>query len=100
MINKFFIQGFKDQVRSIALAGLDLFTSNNINGVGKSALLEGFKLALLGEIPGRARTVEDLIRFSSADEMAVGFAWDRGGEAMSVERHFFEPVCVGESDPF
>ena len=51
MITKMKNQGFKDQDRYFDLSGLDLFTSNNVNGVGKSAALEAFKLGLLGKIP-------------------------------------------------
>lgn len=47
MICSLIIQGFKDQDRKVNLSGLDLFTSSGFNGVGKSAILEGFKLALL-----------------------------------------------------
>lgn len=88
MITNLHIRGFKDQDRAVKLSGLDLFTSNNINGVGKSSVLEGFKLALLGEIPGRARTVEDLFKFTSFPDMQVGFDFQREGEDISIERCF------------
>ncbi|MBI4384138.1 MAG: hypothetical protein HY579_08915 [Nitrospinae bacterium] len=71
MIRRIVNRGFKDQDRTTELTGLDLFTSDNVNGVGKSAVLEAFKLGLLGEIPGKARTLEDILQFTSLPEMAV-----------------------------
>ncbi len=72
MIKQLIIRGFKDQERVCELQGLDLFSSAEKNGAGKSAVLESFKLALLGELPGRARTLADILRFTSLPEMSVG----------------------------
>ncbi|MFQ5674184.1 MAG: hypothetical protein ACE5G9_13965, partial [Nitrospinales bacterium] len=71
MIRQFTNHGFKDQNRTVTLSGRDLFTSDNVNGVGKSAILEGFKLALLGEIPGKARNLEDILLYSSRSRISL-----------------------------
>ncbi|MBI5428394.1 MAG: hypothetical protein HZA02_08985, partial [Nitrospinae bacterium] len=90
MIRRIVNRGFKDQDRTTELTGLDLFTSDNVNGVGKSAVLEAFKLGLLGEIPGKARTLEDLLQFTSLPEMSVEIVAEtqRGAEGKSPHPPF------------
>lgn len=99
MIVKFKNQGFKDQNKCVELCGLDLFTSRNINGAGKSAALESFKLGLLGEIPGRAKCLDDIMSFTSRDEMAVHlFAKTARGD-IDFERRFLRDDEKGEKRP-
>ncbi|MCH8208810.1 MAG: hypothetical protein IIA62_07160 [Nitrospinae bacterium] len=99
MIIKMKNQGFKDQDRYFDLSGLDLFTSNNVNGVGKSAALEAFKLGLLGKIPGRAKCLDDILSFTSRDELSVRlFAQTARGE-MNFERRFLHEAEKGEKRP-
>ncbi len=99
MITQLKIRGFKDQGRTVRLSGLDLFSSDNVNGVGKSAVLEAFKLALLGELPGRAKTVDDLLRYTSGDAMAVEITAETAGESVVVERGFRRDAPAGEKRP-
>ncbi len=99
MITKLIIQGFKDQDRFVNLSGLDLFTSDDHNGVGKSAVLEGFKLALLGEVPGKARTVSDIMRFTSREEMSVEVMAETNQGQVTIERRFLDQAVRGEKRP-
>ncbi|GJL78818.1 MAG: hypothetical protein NPINA01_18070 [Nitrospinaceae bacterium] len=99
MIRQLTNHGFKDQIRTLQLSGLDLITSDDVNGVGKSAVLEAFKLALTGEVPGRAKTVDDILQFTSFDEMKVGVVADPGNGPVSVERGFLRHAPQGEKRP-
>lgn len=99
MIKQFTNHGFKDQYRTVELSGLDLFTSDDINGVGKSAVLEGFKLALLGEIPGKAKNVEDILLFTSQSVMKVEVEAETSLGIVTVERQFFRHAVNGEKRP-
>jgi hypothetical protein len=91
--------GFKDQMRTVQFSGLDLITSNDVNGVGKSAVLEAFKLALTGEVPGRAKNVEDILEFTSLDAMNVEILADIGQRSVVVERRFLRHAPRGEKRP-
>ncbi|PIR00049.1 MAG: hypothetical protein COV66_08075 [Nitrospinae bacterium CG11_big_fil_rev_8_21_14_0_20_45_15] len=99
MIKQLKIEGFKDQWRDICLTGLDLFTSDNVNGVGKSAVLESFKLAVLGELPGRAKNLDDIMKFTSHDEMSVGAEYDDGTRSVCFKRKFYREGKQGERRP-
>jgi DNA repair exonuclease SbcCD ATPase subunit len=99
MIKRLINNGFKDQTRSLALSGLDLFTSDDVNGVGKSAVLEAFKLALVGEIPGRAKNVDDILQFTSLDEIKVEILADTYRGPVNVERRFLRFAPRGEKRP-
>ncbi len=99
MIKQLKIEGFKDQWRDIQLTGLDLFTSDNVNGVGKSAVLESFKLAVLGELPGRAKNLDDIMKFTSMDEMSVGAEYDDGNRSVFFKRKFCRDGKQGEKRP-
>jgi hypothetical protein len=96
VIKQFVNQGFKDEFRSFDLSGLDIFTSDNVNGTGKSAVLEGVKLALLGEIPGKAKTVEDILTFTSKPEMKVAVTAETGMGLTTVARRFCRHAAKGE----
>ncbi len=91
--------GFKDQKRTIQFSGLDLITSNNVNGVGKSAVLEAFKLALTGEVPGRAKNVEGILEFTSLDAMTVEILAESRRGPVAVERRFLRHAPSGEKRP-
>lgn len=91
--------GFKDQKRTIQFSGLDLITSNDVNGVGKSAVLEAFKLALTGEVPGRARNVEGILEFTSLDAMTVEILAESQRGPVVVERRFLRHAPSGEKRP-
>ena len=78
---------------------MDLFTSNNINGVGKSSVLEAIKLALLGEIPGKAKTLDDLLQFTSSAEMSVRIIVESGAREVTAERRFLRDAGRGERRP-
>lgn len=99
LIKQLINHGFKDQTRTVALSGLDLFTSANLNGVGKSAVLEAFKLALMGEIPGRAKNVDDILQFTSHDEIKVEILADTERGPVNVERRFLRFAPRGEKRP-
>ncbi len=99
MIKRLVNHGFKDQTRETVFSGLDLFTSDNVNGVGKSAVLEAFKLALVGEVPGRAKKVDDILQFTSLDEMKVEVVSDSGRTPVVVERRFLRQGIRGEKRP-
>ncbi|VAX29635.1 hypothetical protein MNBD_NITROSPINAE05-117, partial [hydrothermal vent metagenome] len=99
MIIRLINAGFKDQTRTVLFSGLDLFTSANVNGVGKSAVLETFKLALTGEIPGRAKNVDDILQFTSLDEIKVGIVAETCRGAVHVERRFLRFAAKGEKRP-
>jgi DNA repair exonuclease SbcCD ATPase subunit len=99
MIRQLRNYGFKDQMRTVQFSGLDLITSNDVNGVGKSAVLEAFKLALTGEVPGRAKNVEDILHFSSGDEMSVEILADTPRGSVVVERRFLRQAPRGEKRP-
>ncbi|MCH7623237.1 MAG: hypothetical protein IIB46_04060 [Nitrospinae bacterium] len=99
MIKRLINNGFKDQTRTVSFSGLDLFTSNDVNGVGKSAVLEAFKLALMGEIPGRAKNVDDILQFTSREEMNVQVIADTCRGSVIVERRFLRHAPRGEKRP-
>ena len=99
MINQLTNRGFKDQMRTVRFSGLDLITSSDVNGVGKSAVLEAFKLALTGEIPGRAKNVDDILQFTSLDEMKVEVIADTRQGPVAVERGFLRHAPCGEKRP-
>lgn len=52
MIKRLINNGFKDQTRTVEFSGLDLFTSSDVNGVGKSAVLEAW-IQRLGRMKAR-----------------------------------------------
>jgi len=99
VIKRLINNGFKDQTRTVALSGLDLFTSDDVNGVGKSAVLEAFKLALVGEIPGRAKNIDDILQFSSLDEIKVEILADTYRGSVNVVRRFLRFAPRGEKRP-
>jgi len=99
MIKRLINNGFKDQARTVNFSGLDLFTSDDVNGVGKSAVLEAFKLGLMGEIPGRAKNVDDILEFTSRDEMSVEVLADTRRGPVVVERRFLRHAPRGEKRP-
>lgn len=99
MIKQLTIQGFKDQARTVHLSGLDLVTSNQVNGLGKSAILESFKLALLGELPGRAKNVDDILQYTSFPEMEVSIVAETPRQSWTVERRFIRDAPCGEKRP-
>lgn len=99
MIKQLINNGFKDQYRRVTLTGLDFFSSDNVNGVGKSAVLEAFKLALLGEIPGKARNLEDILEFTSQPEMSVEILAELRKGTVTVEREFHRYAQSGEKRP-
>ena len=99
VIKRLINNGFKDQTRTVSFSGLDLFTSNDVNGVGKSAVLEAFKLALMGEIPGRAKNVDDILQFTSREEMNVQVIADTRRGPVIVERRFLRHAPRGEKRP-
>lgn len=83
----------------LILSGLDLITSADVNGVGKSAVLEAFKLALVGEVPGRAKTVDDIMQFTSLDEIKVEFLAETYRGPVNVVRRFLRFAPQGEKRP-
>lgn len=99
MIKQLVNQGFKDQCRTIQFSGLDLFTSNDVNGVGKSSVLEAVKLALLGEIPGKAKSLDDLLQFTSFPEMSVKIHATAPDREITAERKFLCEAKQGEKRP-
>jgi hypothetical protein len=99
VVNEIEIRGFKDQNRKLVLSGLDVFTSNQVNGVGKSAVLECFKLGLLGILPGQAETLEDLFRYTTGDAMAVVLSAATEQGLVRVERNFLRNAIAGEKRP-
>lgn len=99
MIRQLNNHGFKDQTRTTRFSGLDFFSSKDVNGVGKSAVLEAFKLALMGEIPGRAKNVEDILQFTSFDEMKIEILADTRQGRVTVERRFLRHAPRGEKRP-
>ncbi len=99
MITQLINSGFKDQRRRFSLCGLDLFASAHQNGTGKSAALESFKLAVLGELPGRAKTPEDILQFSSGDEIGVEVLAETESGTFRVERKFLRAAPAGEMRP-
>jgi hypothetical protein len=99
MIRQLKNYGFKDQTRTVTFSGLDLITSDDVNGVGKSAVLEAFKLALTGEVPGRAKNVEDILKFTSGDCMAVEIVAECRQGPVVVERKFLRDAAPGEKRP-
>lgn len=99
MIKRLINHGFKDQHRVTEFSGMDLFTSDDVNGVGKSSVLEAVKLALLGEIPGRARTLDDLLQFTSGSEMSVKITLAACSREVTAERRFLRVAERGERRP-
>ncbi len=99
MIKRLINNGFKDQTRTVVFSGLDLFTSDDVNGIGKSAVLEAFKLALVGEIPGRAKNLDDILQFTSQDEIKVEILADTYRGPVAVERRFLRFAPQGEKRP-
>ncbi len=99
MIKRLINNGFKDQTRTVSFSGLDLFTSNDVNGVGKSSILEAFKLAVMGEISGRAKTVEDILQFSSCEDINVEILADTSLGPVTIGRSFLRHALRGEKRP-
>ncbi len=99
MIKQLINKGFKDLDQKIILTGLDLFTSANKNGVGKSAVLESFKLALIGDLPGTAYRVEDILEFTSREEFSIALLADIGGKEYRFERRFVKSAPQGDKRP-
>ena len=99
MIRELNNQGFKDQTQAIKLSGLDLFSSMDVNGVGKSAVLEAFQLALMGVVPGRAKNVENVLQFTSLDSMKIEIIADTRQGQVSIARGFFRHAPHGQKRP-
>jgi len=99
MIKQIKICGFKDKFHEMPLSGLDLITSGDKNGVGKSAVMESFQLGLLGEIPGRARTFEDILKYTSCPEMSVQLVGEGPHGKFCFKRVFNKEARWGEKRP-
>lgn len=56
------------------------------NGVGKSTVMQAIQLALLGYIPGTAKTKAELFRHANNHTMAVSLTIDDNGSEISVRR--------------
>lgn len=58
------------------LSGRDLFTGPN--GSGKSAHLESFMIGVMGKIPGRSNTLDDVFKLCSDDSMSITLEHESG----------------------
>ena len=56
------------------------------NGVGKSTVMQAIQLALLGYIPGTAKTKAELFRHANSHTMAVTLDIDDGGSCVIIRR--------------
>ena len=56
------------------------------NGAGKSTVMQAIQLALLGYIPGTAKTKAELFRHANNHTMAVSLTIDDNGSEISVRR--------------
>ena len=85
------------KIKSITIEGMHnvakkLYTFNDItylvgrNGAGKSTVLEAIQLALLGYIPGYAKTNEGIFRHASSRVMAVKLKLDDSGTEVVIDR--------------
>lgn len=99
MIEQILIRGFKDCFQKLNLSGLDLITSRDKNGVGKSAVLEAFQLGLLGEIPGRVKTLRDIMQYTSQPEMAVEIKTRGSAGTIRFKRSFVQDAPWGDKRP-
>lgn len=73
MLTNLKVKGFKNQKFDIELTGLDLFTSNGINGKGKSSRLEAAKLLALGHLPdlGSGNTLASVMKYTTGNYISV-----------------------------
>jgi len=85
------------KIKSITIEGMHNVTKktyqfNDItylvghNGAGKSTVLEAIQLALLGYIPGYAKTNEGIFRHASGRMMAVKLKLDDNGTEVVIDR--------------
>jgi len=56
------------------------------NGVGKSTVMQAIQLALLGYIPGTAKTKSEIFKHSNNHTMAVSLIIDDNGSDISIRR--------------
>ena len=56
------------------------------NGVGKSTVMQSIQLALLGYIPGTAKTKSEIFKHSNNHTMAVSLVIDDNGSDVSIRR--------------
>lgn len=62
---------------------------NGMNGEGKSSIIEGIQLALLGYIPGHSKKLSDIFKFSSdKDYMSVSITYDNLGKDYTIKRTY------------
>ena len=58
-----------------------------MNGEGKSSIIEGIQLALLGYIPGYSKKLSDIFKFSSdKNYMSVSITFDNLGKDYTITR--------------
>ncbi len=87
--------GFKDLALEVPLSGLDLITSGNRNGAGKTAVIEALQLSLAGSIPGRAHQIDDILRFTSSAKITVEISVSTDRCRLQVERVFTQDGGLG-----
>lgn len=62
---------------------------NGMNGEGKSSIIEGIQLALLGYIPGHSKKLSDIFKFSSdKNYMSVSITYDNLGKDYTIKRTY------------
>ena len=67
--------------------------------MGKSAALEAFQLGLLGELPGKAKCLEHIMRYTSRDEMSVHLCAMTARGDVDFTRRFLRDSENGERRP-
>ncbi len=70
MITEIIIKNMKDQTITQKLTGKNIIIGRN--GTGKTTRIQALGLAMLGNVPGQAKTSAAIFKFATGDEMAVG----------------------------
>lgn len=74
MITEIRMENIKGQSATQSLTGKDIFIGRN--GSGKTTRIQTLGLAMLGNVPGRAKTTAETMKFATGDEMIVGLKTD------------------------
>ncbi|MDW0113807.1 hypothetical protein QT711_11470 [Sporosarcina saromensis] len=74
MIKEIVIKNMKGQTTSQSLTGKNILIGKN--GSGKTTRIQGLGLAMLGNVPGQAKTSAANFKFATGDEMVVGLKLD------------------------
>lgn len=74
MITEIIIENMKGQSATQTLSGKDILIGKN--GAGKTTRLQALGLAMIGNVPGQAKTSAANFKFATGDKMTVGLKAD------------------------